>query len=390
MNQAVATQQEQSPGDIMRAQVHKIEIADVLPEHITEEKFRRVAMTAINQNPALYKCERRSLLGALLNAATDGLLPDGREAALVLFGNEAVYMPMIAGVYKKVRNSGEISTLSSHVVYGNDEFSYWIDEEGPHLRHTPLLDGDRGKATGAYAVCKLKDGSVEIETMTVKQIEEVRAVSRAKGGPWSDWWDEMARKTVVRRLSKRLPMSSDQEDVLRRDDRMYDLEQPRTTADAPPRPQRVAYQPEPPAQGEDFDKRYQETMAENETESASGETNGAQDGPGEEAATEQGHGSTPAPGRETVDSTGQLPFVVAGNVILYALDGSEIGSYKAAANYFKAVKAQIGKQDDPRGFLEKNQPGANHFISQSEGLMESWVECWNAANDAQAAQDAVA
>ena len=81
MSTEVTTQK--TPGEIMRTQVHAIEIADVLPEHITEEKFRRVAMTAINLTPALYKCDRKSLLGALLNAATDGLLPDGREAALV-------------------------------------------------------------------------------------------------------------------------------------------------------------------------------------------------------------------------------------------------------------------------------------------------------------------
>jgi recombination protein RecT len=330
-----------------------------------------------------------------LNAATDGLLPDGREAALVLFGQEAVYMPMIAGIYKKVRNSGEISTLSSHVVYENDDFSYWIDEGGPHLRHAPLLADDRGKTTSVYAVCKLKDGSVEIETMTVAQVEKVRAVSRSKGGPWKDWWDEMARKTVVRRLSKRLPMSSDQERVMQRDDSMYDLEQ-KPAVDAPLRPQRVEYQPEAPAHGENLDEQYRQTMADDETESGGGETlqqqteEVARKAEEEATAALQGRAgsvgvSTPAPA-ETPDR----PFLAEdGRAILYDGKGKELSCYERAGNFFKAVMEQIAKEDDPTAFLKINERAANHFVKQADGNMDVWVKCWDAANSAEAARDAM-
>ena len=243
MSQQVAPQQELTAHDVMRGQVHKIEISDVLPDHISEEKFRRVAMTAVNQNQDLYQCDRGSLLAALLNAATD-----------------------------------------TQVVYENDEFEYWIDESGPHLRHTPLMGDDRGKATGVYAVCKLKDDSVEIETMSVAQVEEVRAVSRTKGGPWTDWWDEMARKTVVRRLSKRLPMSSDQERVIQRDDSMYDLDKLR--ADAPERPKIADYKGKAPKQGDDFDKRHKDTI---------GDGTSPDREPGDESEDEPGDPLPPRP-----------------------------------------------------------------------------------------------
>ena len=380
MSTQVATQQEQTAHDVMRGQVHKIEISDVLPEHISEEKFRRVAMTAINQNQDLYQCDRGSLLAALLNAATDGLLPDGREAALVLFGRKAVYMPMIAGIYKKVRNSGEISTLSSHVVYENDEFEYWIDESGPHLRHTPLMGDDRGKATGVYAVCKLKDDSVEIETMSVAQVEEVRAVSRTKGGPWNDWWDEMARKTVVRRLSKRLPMSSDQERLIRRDDSMYDLEQ-KPAVEAPPRPQRLDYKYDSPPQGEDSDKRFRQTM--NETGSASGGTEGAPTPQGEAAAEQAPNAAPaePAPGREG-DSAG-LTFFIDDHVVLYSSDGEEVKRYQRAGNYFKAVLALIKLDPDANAMLELNRPGFKIFTDPNPALLEDAQACWQAVIDAE-------
>jgi recombination protein RecT len=129
-------------------------------------------------------------------------------------------MPMIAGVLKKIRQSGEVAKVSSQVVYENDHFviKYGFDEDVEHI--PPALDKPRGKPIGAYATAVLKDGSQLLEVMSLEQIEKVRNVSRAKGkGPWVDWWEEMARKTVMRRLSKRLPMSTDLEDeVFSRDE----------------------------------------------------------------------------------------------------------------------------------------------------------------------------
>lgn len=191
------------------------ELKAALPAHVNVEKFTRVAMTAIQNNPSLQNADRRSLFGAVVRLAQDGLLPDGREAALVLFGKQAQAMPMIAGVLKKIRQSGEVAKISAQVVYENDHFvvSYGFDESVEH--NPPKLDEPRGKAIGAYATAVLKDGSRLLEVMSLEEIEKVRKVSRASGnGPWVQWWGEMARKTVMRRLSKRLPMSTDLEDEI--------------------------------------------------------------------------------------------------------------------------------------------------------------------------------
>lgn len=191
-----------------------------LPNHVSVEKFTRVAMTAIQNNPQLQNADRSSLFGSIVRLAQDGLLPDGREAALVMFGNKAQAMPMIAGVLKKVRQSGEVAKVSAQVVYENDHFvvSYGFDEDVTH--NPPPLDKPRGNPIGAYATAVLKDGSRLLEVMSFEEIEKVRSVSRAaKNGPWVQWWGEMARKTVMRRLSKRLPMSTDlEEQVFARDE----------------------------------------------------------------------------------------------------------------------------------------------------------------------------
>lgn len=192
-----------------------------LPSHVTPEKFIRVLMTSIQNNPSLLEVQRPSLYSAAMKCAQDGLLPDGREAALVPYKGQVSYQPMLAGILKKIRNSGELVSISPHCVYSADQFEYWIDEQGEHLKHRPDLTSDeRGTVTHVYCIAIIKGGGVYIEVMSRAQVEKVRAVSKAaQAGPWSQWWDEMARKTVLKRLAKRLPMSTDLDmDVLNNDE----------------------------------------------------------------------------------------------------------------------------------------------------------------------------
>jgi recombination protein RecT len=198
------------------------QFATVLPKHIPAERFGRVVLTAVQTTPELLNVERRSLWNACMRAAQDGLLPDGRLAALVVFkdkkrGPIAQYMPMIAGIRQKIRNSGEVSTFDAHVVHEKDLFDYELGDD-PHIVHRPVR-GDRGKIIAAYSVALLKDGSRSREVMWIDEIEQVRKMSRAgDGGPWVTWYGEMCKKTVARRHAKVLPMSSDIDDLLRQDD----------------------------------------------------------------------------------------------------------------------------------------------------------------------------
>lgn len=239
-----------SPVEVIRQNIMTLapEFRAALPAHVTVEKFSRVAMTAIQNTPELADADRKSLFGAIVRLAQDGLLPDGREAALVIFKTKnkqggwdakVQAMPMMAGLLKKVRQSGDVSKVSARVVHEHDEFSinYGFDDEIKHV--PPPLDKPRGKAVGAYAVAVLADGSRYIEVMSLEDIEKVRSVSKSKDnqyGPWVQWWGEMARKTVFRRLSKWLPMSTDLEEAFARDETLsvrYDGEQVQAVAAAP-------------------------------------------------------------------------------------------------------------------------------------------------------------
>jgi len=189
-----------------------------LPPQIPVEKFIRTTLTAIQMQPDLLDTDRRSLLGSCMKAAQDGLMCDGREAALVIFrtkeGPKTQYMPMVGGILKKIRNSGELASISANVVYERDSFTYELGDY-ERIEHKPYLGADRGQAIAVYAIARTKDGAVYREVMSVADVEKVRASSRAaNSGPWTQWWDEMARKTVIRRIAKRLPSSADVDAVL--------------------------------------------------------------------------------------------------------------------------------------------------------------------------------
>ena len=200
------------------------EFTNALPSHIKPEQFQRVALTAIQNNAQLLNTDRQSLFGSLMKAAQDGLLPDGREGALVIFKGKAQWMPMIGGVLKKIRQSGELASITAQIVYGADEFDYWIDDDGEHVKHRPAFGDDRGPVRLVYAMAKTKDASVYVEVMTLADVEKVRGASRTRnGGPWVDWWEQMAKKSAMHRLAKRLPISADLTEVVNRDEAFYDF-----------------------------------------------------------------------------------------------------------------------------------------------------------------------
>jgi recombination protein RecT len=191
------------------------QIKMALPRHMTPERMLRVALTAAQRTPDLLKCDPLSFVGAVVQASQLGLEPDGAlgHAYLVPFNNRKtgrMEVQLIAGyrgLIDLARRSGSVNAISAHVVYEKDEFSfvYGLEEK---LEHKPYMGKDRGVAVCVYAIARLKDGGYAFDVMPVSEVEKIRNKSKAgNSGPWQDHWDEMARKTVIRRLCKYLPLS---------------------------------------------------------------------------------------------------------------------------------------------------------------------------------------
>jgi recombination protein RecT len=200
------------------------QIKMALPSHINVERFERVATTAVQTNPDLLnpdKVERRSLFGALVRAAQDGLLPDGREGAIIPFKGKAQWMPMVAGIMKKVRNSGEIASWDAFPVYEKDKFQRLLGDD-QRIYHEPYEEGDPGAVVGAYSIVTFKDGTKSKDYLPRWRIEKAREQNPIGKNSlmWTKFYEEGAVKTVIRHHAKRLPQSTDIEAFFERDESM--------------------------------------------------------------------------------------------------------------------------------------------------------------------------
>jgi len=190
------------------------QIAMALPKHMTPERMMRVCNTAISKTPALLDCEPRSLMGAIIQSSQLGLEPDGvlGHAYLIPFNNrktgrvECQFIAGYKGLIELSRRSGQISTVYAHAVHANDEFRYTLGLD-PTLIHKPT-SGEPGDLIAVYAVCHLRDGGKQFEVLQRREIDAIRSQSKAgNSGPWVTHYDEMAKKTALRRLCKLLPTS---------------------------------------------------------------------------------------------------------------------------------------------------------------------------------------
>ena len=184
-----------------------------LPKGFNFDRMCRTAINAISTTPSIAQCTPASVFLSCIRAFAIGLEPNSALAHgyLVPFKNkgvsEAQFMPSYRGMIELARRSGQVGAIYARDVREHDQFSIHLGTANS-IEHTPKMDGDRGAAIGFYAVFHLLSGGVDFEYMTVAEIDKVRATSKAKAsGPWVEWPTEMAKKTVIKRLLKRAPMS---------------------------------------------------------------------------------------------------------------------------------------------------------------------------------------
>lgn len=213
--------------------------------HVTPERLARVVLTAANRQPKLLSCTKESIWQSVLDCAAMGLEPDAwGRAYLVPYedrrNNRTLCQLIIGykGLVELAMRSGRVKSIKAEVVYERDEFhySFGLNER---LDHVPA-QGDRGRATHAYAYAILTDGGHVFEVLSVADVDRVRSRSKAgQSGPWQTDWEMMARKTAIRRLAKLLPLSSEFRDAVERDpggdEDLIPLEAPAIpSAEAPP------------------------------------------------------------------------------------------------------------------------------------------------------------
>lgn len=196
------------------------EIKKALPSVMTPERFTRITLSALSTNPKLGETTPNSFLGAMMTAAQLGLEPNTPlgQAYLIPFYNgkkkqlECQFQIGYKGLIDLAYRSGEISSIQAHTVYENDEFEFEFGLD-PKLKHVPYKGSDKGDPAWFYAVFKMKDGGFGFEVMSVDDIRDhAKKYSQSYNGDYSPWktaFEEMAKKTVLKKALKYAPMKSD-------------------------------------------------------------------------------------------------------------------------------------------------------------------------------------
>lgn len=209
-------------------EANKGAISAVLPQHMTADRMLKIALRCLRTTPKLMDCTLESLFGAVITCSQHGLEPNTPlgHVYLIPFENkrkQSVEVQVIVG-YKGMidlaMRSGKIESISSRTVCKNDHFEidYGTDDR---IIHKPMINGDRGPVIGFYAVAKLKGGGTQFEFMSKLEVDKIMRSTQSGGryGPWHDNYDEMGKKTPIRRLFKYLPMSIEMANAYALDER---------------------------------------------------------------------------------------------------------------------------------------------------------------------------
>ncbi len=211
------------------------QLGKALPSFIKADKFTRMCRTELKQNENLQKCDSLSVAGALIQSAELGLVPASvlGQAYLIPRYNrkkgktECQMMVGYRGMLELARRSGQVKTIHAFIVYANDTFKIRYGFN-PRIDHSPSTE-NRGDFKCVYAVATLKSGEKQFEMMTRQEVNQIK--DRAKKSDndlqniWEDNFDEMARKTVIRRLFKYLPISLEMNQAIGLDEQWERAEQ---------------------------------------------------------------------------------------------------------------------------------------------------------------------
>ena len=191
------------------------EIKKALPSVITPERFTRIVLSALSTNPKLADTTPQSFLGAMMTAAQLGVEPNTPlgQAYLIPYRNKGVmecqFQLGYKGLIDLAYRSGEISIIQAQMVHSEDSFTYSFGLE-PTLKHIPAT-GDRGEPVHVYAMFKTKEGGYGFEVMSIEEIRIfAQKYSKAyDNGPWQTNFEEMAKKTVLKRVLKYAPLKTE-------------------------------------------------------------------------------------------------------------------------------------------------------------------------------------
>ena len=186
-----------------------------LPAGFNITRFVQNSVALLNGNEVLADFARKhgtaQIKAGLMRGAFLGLDALNNEMYLVPYGSTLNFMASYKGMVKLATKyaTRPIKSIYAKVVREGDYFEETIVNGEPSINFTPIAFNSK-PIIGVFAVCQFADGGIQYEVMSRDDVENCRKSSKAKNGPaWTSHYSEMAKKTVVRRLAKNLPIDMD-------------------------------------------------------------------------------------------------------------------------------------------------------------------------------------
>lgn len=196
----------------------KSQMALAIPNSMSVDRLARVFVTELRRNPKLLECNKMSLMSCMMQTAQLGLeVGVIGQAYLVPFKGECTLILGWKGLVALALRSGNVKSMFASCVYEDDEFDFSFGTDA-FLKHKPKLDGT-GKMIAVYSVATLADGSKQFDVMSAQEVEAIKRRSKtSSSGPWQTDYAEMAKKTVIRRFCKILPVSTEAQEFAAKDE----------------------------------------------------------------------------------------------------------------------------------------------------------------------------
>lgn len=193
---------------VAEAEAQFMQIAAASGNVVNYQKEASFAIQAIEKSEYLQKCSPSSTRNAVVNVASVGLSlnPAMKLAYLVPRDGLCCLDISYIGLVKIATDTGSVNVVKAEIVRANDDFEYMGPFMHPRHKFNPFASSEqRGDVLGAYSIAKLANGETLIETLSMEEIAKIRAKSKAKSGPWFEWFDEMVKKSVLKRAYKMWP-----------------------------------------------------------------------------------------------------------------------------------------------------------------------------------------
>lgn len=205
------------------------ELLKVLPSAKDVARFMACAMNQLADpkvGAKLAKCTLPSFYNAIMKSARSGILPDGVNAYLIPYGTECTLQYSYRGLCDMAIREGIAIRFSSDIVRKNDTFVW---QNGELVEHTPFGwdDEERGEIVGVWVRAYLPSREHTDMRMSKKDIEKIRSKSQNPNGVWREWYEEMMKKSCLKRLFKTMQNTPSMSEALAEDNKEFVLDEQR-------------------------------------------------------------------------------------------------------------------------------------------------------------------